>query len=224
MYFWLTLKTDPFVCGCCLYLRHRSRTILKMPGNDGDGTRTSTSQSANSACQRSAFDVLSSRPREVSKPTNSGRAHAGSSGSKGRPYAWYFKHFEPVEKEKYPDDAIDLVDKKGRLFQDKALMACKMCKVHLKKKKDARFTCRHTPSTTLGNHLLMACEGFQESAHWRDPEEVQKVASMAMKVIFCCLHASFAFHVPCEQCGGALTTQLPPNRGMGCRDVSFKQL
>jgi hypothetical protein len=48
-------------------------------------------------------------------------------------------------------------------------MACKMCKAQ-----DARFTCRHNPSTTLGNHLLMACEGFQESAHWRDPEEVQK--------------------------------------------------
>jgi hypothetical protein len=76
-------------------------------------------------------------------------------------------------------------------------MACKMCKVQ-----DARFTCRHNPSTTLGNHLLMACEGFQESAHWRDPEEVQKVASMAMKVIFCCSHASFAYHVPCEQCAG----------------------
>jgi hypothetical protein len=135
------------------------RTILMMPGNDGDGTRASTSQSANGACNRGAFDELSSRPRQVSKPTKSGRALAGSSGSKGRPYAWYFKHFEPVDKEKYPDDAIDLVGKKGRLFQDIALMACKMCKVQ-----DARFTCRHNPSTTLGNHLLMACEGFQQSA------------------------------------------------------------
>jgi hypothetical protein len=47
---------------------------------------------------------------------------------------------------------------------------------------------------------------------------------MAMKVIFCCSHVSFAFHVPCEQCGGAITTQLPPNGGVGCRNVSFKQL
>jgi hypothetical protein len=65
------------------------RTILKMPGNDGDGTRASTSQPANGACKRCAFDVLSSRPRKVSKPTKWGRALAGSSGSNGRPYAWY---------------------------------------------------------------------------------------------------------------------------------------
>jgi hypothetical protein len=120
--------------------------------------------------------VLSARPRKVSKPTKSGRALSGTSGCKGRPYAWYFQHFEPVDKEKYPDDAIDLLGKKGRLFQDNALMACKMCKVQ-----DARFTCRHDPSTTLGNHLLMACEGFQESPHWQHPEVVQKLGKYGIE-------------------------------------------
>jgi hypothetical protein len=103
-------------------------------------------------------------------------ALSGTSGCKGRPYAWYFQHFEPVDKEKYPDDAIDLLGKKGRLFQDNALMACKMCKVQ-----DARFTCRHNPSTTLGNHLLMACEGFQESPHWQHPEVVQKLGKYGIE-------------------------------------------
>jgi hypothetical protein len=34
-----------------------------------------------------------------------------------------------VDKEMYPDDAIDQIGKKGRLFLDNALMACKMCMV-----------------------------------------------------------------------------------------------
>jgi hypothetical protein len=117
----------------------------------------------------------------------------------------------------YPVDAVDLFGKKGRLFQDNALMACKMCKVQ-----DVRFTCRHNPSITLGNHLLMACEGFQESAHWRDPEVVQKGASMAMKVIFGCSYAGFAFHVPCEQCKGAITTQLRQIEGWGAGTSTSK--
>jgi hypothetical protein len=49
------------------------------------------------------------------------------------------------------------------------------------------------PSTMLGNHLLKACEGFLESAHWRDADVVKKLASMGSKVLFCCLQQPLRF-------------------------------
>jgi hypothetical protein len=157
---------------------HGFVTLLKMPSDHRDSTATSTRQNTDSAGKRCAFDVLSARPPKLPKPSKSGRASTGTTGKGGRPLAWYFQHFEPVDKEKYPDDATDLFGKKGRLFQDNALMACKMCK-----DQQDRFTCKHNPSTVLGNHLLKACEGFQESAHWRDPDVIKKLASMASKVL-----------------------------------------
>jgi hypothetical protein len=67
-------------------------------------------------------------------------------------------------------------------------MACKMCN-----DQQDRFTCKHNPSTVLGNHLLKACEGFQESAHWRHPYVIKKLASMASKVLSCCLQQPSPF-------------------------------
>jgi hypothetical protein len=41
------------------------------------------------------------------------QSRTGTTGKGGRPFAWYFQHFEPVDKEKYRDDATYLFGKKG---------------------------------------------------------------------------------------------------------------
>jgi hypothetical protein len=83
-------------------------------------------------------------PHFNTKPSQSGRVSTGTTGKGGRPYAWYFQRFEPVDKEKYPDDATDIFGKKGRLFQDNALMARKMCN---QQDQQDRFTSKRNPST-----------------------------------------------------------------------------
>jgi hypothetical protein len=134
---------------------HSLITLLKMPSDRGDGTPASTRQSTGSAKKRSTFDVLSARPPKLPKPSQSGCTSISTSGGKGgRPYAWCFQHFEPVDNEKYPDNVTDLLGNKGRLYLDNALMTCKMCK-----DEQDRFTGKHNPSTVLGNHLLKASGG-----------------------------------------------------------------
>jgi hypothetical protein len=63
----------------------------------------------------------------------------------GRPHALYFEHFEPVDKEKHADDAIDLLGYSVRLLLDNALMACKMCK-----DEQDRFICKHNLPPSSG--------------------------------------------------------------------------
>ena len=101
------LAVDAVGVGCRLWVLSAYPTPqFRMPSDSGDGSAAaapaaSTSQMKTSIRKRSAFDVLSARPPKLLKPFKSGRASTGISGSKGgRVYAWYYKHFEPVDKEK----------------------------------------------------------------------------------------------------------------------------
>lgn len=139
-----------------------------------DGSLASNSQSSNGR-KRSAFDVLSGRPPRCPKPAKSGPGSSGNSAGKpGRLYSWYYQHFEPSDRNKYPTSATDLYGNQGRLFLDNAEMVCKWCE---------GFTVKYKPSTNLKNHLLKACEPFQESEHWQDPDVVKALSELASKVL-----------------------------------------